>query len=144
MPMPLKYSQDMIRSSRAAAMPSSEATEGRETGRADPSRALRTIACAAVLGIALSVAACSAAQTDDRCIAAFRNVDLRALPEYGASPLDDAIRVCSDLAQWRRVWDTMPAAHPGRDDALGFLVGRCANEVLSATQLCRQVAQPGS
>ncbi len=133
----------MIRSRAAAAIPSSE-MEGRETGHADPSRALRTIAYAAVLGIALSVAACSAAQTDARCIAAFRNVDPRALPEYGASPLDDAIRVCTDLAQWRRVWETVPAAHLGRDDALGFLVGRCANEVLSATQLCRQIAKPGS
>ena len=125
-------------------MPSSDVEEGRETGHPHRSRTLRTIVLAAVLGIALSVAACSAAQTDDRCIAAFRNVDPRALPEYGASPLDDAIRVCSDVAQWRRAWDAVPAAHQSRADPIGFLTGRCAVEVLSATQLCRQVANPGS
>lgn len=125
-------------------MPSSELAEGRETGHPDTSRTLWMIACAAVLGIALSVAACSAAQTDDACTTAFRNADPRALPENGASPLDDAIRVCSDLAQWRRVWEAVPAAHQSRDDPIGFLKGRCAVEVLSATQLCRQVANPGS
>ncbi len=101
-----------------------------------------TIARAAVLGIALIVAACSSAQTDDACTAAFRNADPRALPEYGASPLDDAIRVCSDVAQWRRVWEAVPAAHQGRADPIGFLEGRCAVEALSATRLCRQVAEP--
>ncbi len=125
-------------------MPSGEVAEGCETGHPDPSRTLWTIARAAILGIVLIVAACSTAQTDGACTAAFRNADPRALPEYGASPLDDAIRACSDLAQWRRVWDTVPAAHLGRDDALGFLVGRCADGALSATQLCRQVAEQGS
>ena len=124
-------------------MLSSEVAEGRETGHRDPSRALRTIARAAILVVALLVGACSSAQTDNACTAAFRNADPRALPENGASPLDDAVRACSDLAQWRRVWEAVPAAHEGRDDPIGFLRGRCAVEVLSATQLCRQFANPG-
>ncbi len=74
------------------------------------------------------------------CTSAFRDADPQALPPYGASPLDDAIRRCKTVADWRAAWDAVPAAHPGRNDPIEFLRDRCTDPVLAATVLCDQAA----
>lgn len=97
-------------------------------------------AVAAALLLATGLVACSATTSDDRCLSAFRNVDPRALPPYGASPLDDAVRTCNSVAQWRAAWDAVPSAHEGRTDAMSFLASRCAVASLAQTAICREVA----
>ncbi len=99
-------------------------------------------AAAWTLSIIVAVAACTSTQADSACIGAFRNLDPRALPPYGASPLDDAIRTCSSVEDWLRAWDAVPDAHAGRNDAVSFLVERCRDQVLAATRLCQDVASP--
>lgn len=98
----------------------------------------------AVLILASGLVACStdseAGQRENACIAAFRNVDPRALPPYGASPLDDAVRRCRSVADWRAAWDAVPAAHQGTTDPLTYLAGRCALESLATTSICRELA----
>lgn len=92
------------------------------------------------------IASCSSAQPDDQqCLAAFRNAEPRALPPYQVSPLDDAIKACATLAEWRAAWDAFPGAHPGRSDAVAFLADRCTEDELAATRLCRSFkAESGS
>ncbi len=100
-----------------------------------------TIARTAAAGLLLAagVAGCSGG-SDDRCLSAFRNVDPRALPPYGASPLDDAVKSCRTVAEWSAAWDAVPAAHEGRTDALSFLEGRCAVQALASTAICNELA----
>lgn len=90
--------------------------------------------------LATVLLACSSASVDDRCAAAFRDVDPRALPPYGASPLDDAIRACGSAADFRAAWDAVPAAHEGTTDAYGFLADRCGDASLAPTAICRELA----
>lgn len=90
--------------------------------------------------LAAGLLACSASSSNAGCVSAFRNVDPRALPPYGASPLDDAVRTCTSTAQWREAWDAVPSAHEGRTDAMSFLASRCALPVLAPTAICRELA----
>lgn len=99
---------------------------------------IRSVGPALVLAVGLI--ACSATGSDDRCLSAFRNVDPRALPPYGASPLDDAVRDCGSVRQWQAAWDSVPSAHEGRTDAMGLLISRCALASLAPTSICREVA----
>lgn len=98
------------------------------------------LATAAASLLAAGLLACSGASADERCLAAFRNVDPRALPAYGVSPLDDAVRSCSTIAQWLTAWDAVPAAHEGRTDAMDVLASRCAVGSLANETICRELA----
>ncbi len=98
------------------------------------------VAILIVGGVGACVGDQGAGGTGGACTSAFRNVDPRALPPYGASPLDDAIRGCKTVADWRAAWDAVPAAHPGRSDPIEFLRDRCMDPVLGATTLCHEVA----
>jgi hypothetical protein len=94
-------------------------------------------------GLATSVTACTRADTgnsDDRCLTAFKNIDPRALPPDNASPLDDAVRACATVAEWKTAWDAVPAAHAGRTDAIQELTNRCAVASLATTAICRELA----
>ena len=98
------------------------------------------IRAAVVLGLVAPLLGCSGA--DDAagdCLTAFREIDPRAEPPYGASPLDDAVRRCRSLAAWRDAWGRVPEAHDPSHDADEFLRGRCAVEELAATELCREI-----
>lgn len=97
-------------------------------------------ALATALLLAGGLVACSATGSDEQCRSAFRNVDPRALPPYGASPLDDAVRACGTIAQWRAAWDAVPSAHEGRTDPMGVLASRCAVDALAETAICREAA----
>ena len=96
-------------------------------------------ALVAVFALAGGLAACSAGG-EDRCLSAFRTVDPRALPPYGASPLDDAVRDCGSVAAWNAAWAAVPAAHGARDDPMAFLRGRCAVASLASASICREIA----
>ncbi len=92
---------------------------------------------------ALTAGACSggASLGSDRCDEAFRNAVPRAGAPYGASPLDDAVRQCASVAEWRSAWERIPTSHGSRDDPIGFLLSRCGDPLLAQTALCRQAAQ---
>ncbi len=94
----------------------------------------------ALLALVLTLAACSSSGVDSDCGSAFRNAEPRGGVPYDASPLDDAIRRCSTLAEWRATWDALPASHPGNDDPVAFLEERCQDAVLSVTELCQEVS----
>ncbi len=98
---------------------------------------------AIVAAVGVIVGACSAGSSPgaERCDAAFRNVVPRAGPEYGASPLDDAVRQCASVAEWRSAWERFPTSHESRDDPIRFLLSRCADAVLAPTTLCREATQ---
>ena len=98
---------------------------------------IRSVGPALVL--AVGPVACSAKGSDDRCLSAFKNVDPRALPPYGVSPLDDAVRNCGSVRQWQAAWDSVPSAHEGMTDAVDFLIRRCAVASLAPTSICREV-----
>lgn len=94
-------------------------------------RLLATIIGSVGLALVLAVGliACSATGSDDRCLSAFRNVDPRALPPYGASPLDEAVRNCGSVRQWQAAWDSVPSARRQNrrdglsDQSLCFSIG---------------------
>ncbi|MEO8273767.1 MAG: hypothetical protein ABI620_06850 [Chloroflexota bacterium] len=88
--------------------------------------------------------ACSPAGADARCTSAFRSIDPRALPADGVSPLDDAVRACGSIAEWRAAWNAVPGAHEGSTDAMGELARRCAVPSLSRTAICLEVSALGS
>lgn len=88
----------------------------------------------------LLLGGCSSDDASAACVAAFRDADPRALPPYGASPLDDAIRTCRDVDAWRSAWDAVPGAHPGDTDPIGVLSARCQDQGLASTALCTAVA----
>lgn len=90
--------------------------------------------------LAAGLIACSASSSDEQCISAFKNVDPRALPPYGASPLDDAVRTCNTIAQWQMGWDAVPSAHEGSTDSMSILADRCADASLAQTTICRELA----
>lgn len=94
-----------------------------------------------ILSLGVSLAACSSSGVDSDCGSAFQNAEPRGGAPYDASPLDDAIRKCSSLAEWRAAWDAVPASHPGNDDPVLFLEERCSDAVLAVTELCQQVVQ---
>ncbi len=98
-----------------------------------------TAGLAAVV-LTVGLVACSSGTGDARCVAAFKSADPRALPANHVSPLDDAVRACSTVAQWRSAWLAVPAAHEGRTDEMGFLQSRCALAELASTALCLEVA----
>jgi len=127
-----------------------ESNQGDQPDEADPrallvtgpaTRLLATMIRSIGPGLVLAVGlvACSATGSDDRCLSAFRSVDPRALPPYGASPLDDAVRNCGSVRQWQAAWDSVPSAHEGTTDAVGFLISRCALASLAPTSICREV-----
>lgn len=88
----------------------------------------------------MAAAACSTTQQPAAdCLAAFREAEPRAGPPYQVSPLDDAIKTCTDVVAWRGAWDAVPGAHPGHADPLAFLTERCGLEELQATRLCRSI-----
>ena len=97
----------------------------------------------AFVAAAVGLGGCATDDPSGACLAAFRNADPRALPPYGASPLDDAISVCRDVAAWRAAWEAVPAAHPGRTDPIGFLSERCQDPSLASTALCSEAASGG-
>ena len=76
------------------------------------------------------------------CVAAFRSAEPRAGAPAKVSPLDDAIRTCRSLADWRAAWEQVPAAHPADYDPLAYLQQRCSVDALAATVLCRDFS-PG-
>ncbi|MCJ7712235.1 MAG: hypothetical protein MUQ32_15550 [Chloroflexi bacterium] len=102
-------------------------------------RSLLTI----VTAFGLIVGACSGGSSpgSERCDAAFRNAVPRAGPEYGASPLDDAVRQCASVAEWRSAWERIPTSHESRDDPIRFLLSRCGDAVLAPTALCREATE---
>ncbi len=105
---------------------------------------------AAVLAavLAIGAGACTTSPTTNgttdyaACVAAFRHVEPRAGAPMQASPLDDAVRTCRSIADWRAAWEQVPAAHPTGDDPLTYLEQRCSIEALAPTVLCREVS-PG-
>jgi hypothetical protein len=105
-------------------------------------RTLKAIAAAAVVALTLALTACSATDGSDldACLSAFRNAQPRAGAPNQASPLDDAVRACTSLADWRAAWDRVPDAHRPDQDPLEFLRSRCGLEILAPTTLCREVA----
>ncbi len=91
--------------------------------------------------VLVSAAGCSSgSDASNACTNAFSDSAPRAGPPNGASPLDDAVRKCRDLAAWRDAWTQVPDAHPGLQDPLGYLGQRCAVENLAGTELCRDLA----
>ncbi|HEX5591272.1 MAG TPA: hypothetical protein VFX65_13355 [Candidatus Limnocylindrales bacterium] len=98
------------------------------------------VLAAAALLLVGGLAACSQSSTEGQCLMAFRNAEPRALPAYGVSPLDDAVRSCSTVAEWQAAWDAVPAAHEGRTDAMGVLADRCAVATLAQEAICRELA----
>ncbi len=93
----------------------------------------------AVAALALTVSACAPSGADSDCGSAFRRAEPRAGAPYDASPLDDAIRACADLAEWRATWNALPASHPNGEDPVGFLIERCKDPTLAVTSLCQEV-----
>ena len=99
--------------------------------------------------LAIGAGACTTSSTTNRttdraaCVAAFRNADPRAGAPEQVSPLDDAIRACLSIADWRAAWEQVPTAHPGGYDPLAYLEQRCSVDALASTALCRQVHSGG-
>lgn len=93
-----------------------------------------------LLTLGVTLAACSSSGVDSDCGSAFRNAEPRGGAPYDASPLDDAIRKCATLAEWRATWNALPDSHPGNDDPVGFLEERCRDAALSVTALCQEVS----
>lgn len=90
--------------------------------------------------VTAAAAACSTTeQPAADCLAAFREAEPRAEPPYQGSPLDDAIRTCTDIVAWRQAWDAVPGAHPGQADPLAFLTERCRLDELESTRLCQSI-----
>jgi hypothetical protein len=102
---------------------------------------VKPVICAVL--IALSAIGCGSSNPDGDCLRAFREADPRALPPYGATSLDDAIRKCRTLQSWRMAWEAVPGAHVGRSDPVAFLEERCQDADLQATPLCAAVRQSG-
>jgi hypothetical protein len=105
-------------------------------------------AAALVAAFAIGAGACTTGSTTNgstdyaACVAAFRNAEPRAGAPVQVSPLDDAIRTCRTIADWRAAWEQVPAAHPTGNDPLAYLEQRCSVEALAPTVLCRE-AFPG-
>lgn len=119
-----------------------QSTVGPRGLRGRAASSVHAAAIFAVVSLAGLAAACAGSDSGDaQCLAAFRNAEPRALPPYEVSPLDDAIRACSDLPTWRRAWDAVPGAHLGHEDPLAYLAGRCQETELAATNLCRSLAE---
>jgi len=90
--------------------------------------------------LTLLLMGCSGSDTGDAaCVAAFRDAEPRAGAPYQVGPLDDAIRRCSSLAEWRDAWVRVPDAHPAGSDVEGYLQERCAAPALVETPLCMAV-----
>ena len=103
---------------------------------------------ATVLAVVLAIAAgaCTTSSTTNgttdyaACVAAFRNAEPRAGAPVKVSPLDDAVRACRSIADWRAAWEQVQAAHPTDADPLAYLEHRCSVDALAPTVLCREVA----
>ena len=103
---------------------------------------------AAVLAAVLAIAAgaCTTSSTTNgttdyaACVAAFRNAEPRAGAPAKVSPLDDAVRACRSIADWRAAWEQVPAAHPADYDPLAYLGERCSVDALAPTVLCQEIA----
>lgn len=96
----------------------------------------------AIPSLSLSLLAGCAADTgaSDDCVRAFRNAEPRAAAPYDESTLDDAVRDCGSVSEWRAGWDRVPSAHPAGTDPIDFLTDRCVEPDLANTALCREVS----
>ena len=100
-----------------------------------------TLIAASSLSLSLLLAGCATdSGASDDCIRAFRSAEPRAGAPYDESTLDDAVRDCGSVAEWRAAWDRVPSAHPAGTDPIEFLVDRCVEPDLAATALCREVS----
>lgn len=93
-----------------------------------------------MIPVLILLAACAAGDdASDDCVRAFRNAEPRAEAPYDASTLDDAIRDCGSIDEWRAAWQRVPSAYPAGTDPLEFLIDRCVEPQLAGTALCREV-----